>query len=459
MATPLLVLVLFFGGEAVGFTFRQPLTTTTTTHHGNYVCTTTQLFAAAKKTKKKGTTTTTAPPAGIKGFGPTVAAKSRSSSSSYVETDRSKESRSFYERFLEKQGAGDNLKRTALGYTTAEPLPLLPRHSDTTLTTLPTQNAIAKLRGVVCTRDIPKGHDIIHVPYELALNLGPEGDDPTRPAVVFLRDYCAALWQGPHDDAGASRRRDQEHPHYHYYRMLPPYRGTDCLGSTDFFPDSVLEALQSPLVVEETLARRARVVARFQQEIASDDAPFPVWIDGVTPVTADHLQWAVWIITSRVLTVQGSEESGQSYRLLIPYLDMCNHDRTSPHVLTGRAVPGGKLRVVAGETVSVGDAVNICYGGGVAGNDRFLQDYGFLDADGYDIVAQELLCKRRIREGGGSGRTFSVADRERSLNALRATTMKQDEDALVSEIDPAMITAIQYRLGLKKALSQFMIMP
>ena len=139
---------------------------------------------------------------------------------------------------------------------------------------------------------------------------------------------------------------------------------------------------------------------------------------------------------------------------------MCNHDRRSPHVLTGRAVPGGKLRVVAGATVPAGTPVHICYGGGVAGNDRFVQDYGFLDDndEGYALVAQELLGKRRIREGSRVGQTVSEADRERSLTALRATTRAQDQEALERETDAQIRTAIQYRLGLKKALSKFIVM-
>jgi hypothetical protein len=78
--------------------------------------------------------------------------------------------------------------------------------------------------------------------------------------------------------------------------------------------------------------------------------------------------------------------------LLIPFLDMCNPDCTSPHVLTGRAVPGGELKVVAGSQLKEGNAINICYGGGVAGNDRFIQDYGFLDSgmDGTTILLRTI---------------------------------------------------------------------
>jgi hypothetical protein len=177
--------------------------------------------------------------------------------------------------------------------------------------------------------------------------LGQEGADPTGPAVAFLRDYCQVL-SGNNDDVVDEKKSA-------YYKMLPPFRGDDCMGSTYFFSDEALGALQAPLVVAETLKRRERTLGRFQTVEEEED--FPKWIDGTTSVTAEHLQWAVWLITSRVLTVQGAaeDEQGKSYRLLIPFLDMCNHDRSSPHVLTGRAVSGGELKVVAGAAVKEGD--------------------------------------------------------------------------------------------------------
>lgn len=383
-----------------------------------------------KKSKKSGGGGTAA---GIKGFG-AVAAPS-SSNNSNVETDRSKEARAFYE-YLEQHGAGDNLKRCALGY-----FPLSPDDKTDDLS----------LRGVVAMRDIKKGDVIIRIPYEMAVNLGPEGGDPTLPALELLKDYCQVLANNNNDAAVNQKRKP-------YYEMLPPFGGNDCLGSTDFFSEEALEALQSPLVKEETLRRRERTKRRFEQDI-QDDNNFPTWMDG-TPVTPEHLQWAVWLITSRVLTVQGDAEEGRSYRLLIPFLDMCNHDRKSPHILSGRAVPGGELKVVAGAAVKAGEQINICYGGGVAGNDRFIQDYGFLDSDvgAFEMVAQQLLGKRRILEGASAGKTITEADREATLKKLRSTTMKEDMSILESATDSDIRSAVDFRLGVKRALSKQIVM-
>jgi SET domain len=385
-----------------------------------------------KKTKKGGGSSAVV---GLKGFGSvSVSSPSSSKNSVEVEMERSNDARTFYD-FLEKSGAGDTLSRCGLGY--------FPLGEDGT----------TKLRGVVALKDMKKGDPIIRIPYETAINLGPEGADPTGPALALLRVYCETVGgdKGPSDTTSKKRA---------YFAMLPPFRGEDCLGSTDFFSDDALNALQTPLVVAETLKRRQRTLARFESEVAVDES-FPTWVDG-SPVTVEHLQWAVWLITSRVLTVQGGAEEGMSYRLLIPFLDMCNHDRSSIHVLTGRAVAGGDLKVVAGGVVKAGEQINICYGGGMAGNDRFLQDYGFLDTSGgnfaYSMVAQQLLGKRRILEGAGSGRLISEQDREDTLKQLRSTTMEEDTKALEAETDSSLRQAYQYRLGIKKALSKFIVM-
>ena len=191
--------------------------------------------------------------------------------------------------------------------------------------------------------------------------------------------------------------------------------------------------------------------------------------DGGEVATQSHLQWASWIITSRVLTVQGPPESATANRLLIPLIDMCNHDRDSPHVLTGRAIPGGLLKVVAGADIKSGDAINIGYGGSVEGNDRFIQDYGFLDAGGskeknkqgvdgefvaeaYKIVARKLLGKGRSME------RMTVAEQDNAFEALKATSLEDDEELLasgkVTKNDERM--ALEYRIGAKKALKQLM---
>jgi len=389
--------------------------------------------AKKKKTNKKIRNSNNRS-SGLKGFG-SVGGVTKDKQ---VDIDRSNEARLFYD-FVEEGSAGDNFSRCAIGNL---PLEL--------------NNNVLQIRGIAALKPVKKGDNIIRIPYELAVNLGEEGTDPTIPAVVFLKDYCetlVSLSSSPAEDNAVENTKISGKAAY--YQMLPPFRGDDCMSCIDFFSVRALTELQFPLIVEETKKRKEWTSTRFRSEIANN-VNFPKWIDG-SPVTEEQLTWAVWLITSRVLTVQGGAEEGKSYRLLIPFLDMCNHDRSSPHILTGRAVPGGELKVVAGASIKEGDAINICYGGGVAGNDRFLQDYGFLDTssnnEAYNIVVQQLLGKRRMVEGVGAGNFMSESDRLRTMEQLDLTTWEEDTYLLEKETDPSVITAYNYRIGIKKFLN------
>ena len=395
--------------------------------------TSTALFMAKSKTKKKKSAASSG---GLKGFG----GSSPKATAAEGTIDRSKAALTFY-KYLERNGAEPNLKRVGLGYF---PLQIGPTKKD-----------VIQLRGVIALRDIPKGEPIIEIPYEMAIDLGRESSDPTLPATTLLQKYC--VWKSGSDGPPADKERGD------YFAMLPEYMSEDCLGSTDFFSDKALEMLQSPLITEETLSRKELVHLRYERDVetmAQMSSNLYRWSKEEV-ATESHLQWASWIITSRVLTVQGPPESGTANRLLIPLIDMCNHDRDSPHILTGRAMAGATLKVVAGEDVKAGDAINISYGGSVEGNDRFIQDYGFLDSGGskergksdvveaYKIVAKKLTGTKRALT------KLTVDDQERALDALRATTLEEDQEMLnsgeITNIDER--SALEFRIGMKKALA------
>lgn len=405
-------------------------------------------MAKAKPKKKKKASSAAA---GLKGFGSSSNAGSKSTGGTI---DRSPSALKFYDYLQRNNGGESNLKRVGLGYF---PLQIGPNPEDA-----------IQLRGVIALQDIPKGKPIIEIPYEMAIDLGRESADPTLPATTLLQKYCA--WKSNSSVPPGDQDRGD------YFAMLPPYdlESSDCLGSTDFFSDAALGMLQSPMIVEETLSRRALVEARYDRDVrpmAEMSANLYRWDsteEGDDPsenvATKSHLQWASWIITSRVLTVQGAPESSTAHRLLIPLIDMCNHDRDSVNVLTGRAVKGGLLKVLAGADVKAGDAIDIGYGGSVEGNDRFIQDYGFLDAGGstergqpkgggqsvaeaYQIVARKLLGKDRSRA------RMTVAEQEQALEALEETGLGDDETLLasgtVTESDE--LAALEYRIGVKRA--------
>jgi len=392
------------------------------------------LYMAAsksKKKKKKGNKSV----AGLKGFG---SASSSGALPDNVKLDKSKETMAFYE-YLERNGAGGpQLKRVALAY-----------FDDS-------------LRGMVALKNIDKGDTILDIPYELAWNLGMESSDPTLPGITVLQDYLKQTGAST-DVKNDDNNNNQGNKRADYLTMMPKFMSEDCLGSTDFFSETALEALQSPLIVEETKYRQQLSELRFERDIKPllSNELF-LWKETNQPVTEQHLRWAVWLVTSRVLTVQGDIPT-QKYRLMIPLIDMCNHDRQSPHVLTGRAVAGGRLKVTAGCNIQLGQQINICYGGGVVGNDRFVQDYAFLDADekAYDIVAKILTGRQRILEGKNIDRPtlLAVSDRQLAMESLQQTTIEQDQTLLKEDDNNTLMSndmksAIQYRLGVKLALQK-----
>jgi hypothetical protein len=210
--------------------------------------------------------------------------------------------------YLENLNAGTNWKRVALGY-----FPIENENMEDPLL----------LRGVVALQKIKKGEIIIEIPYEAAWNLGRESSDPTLPGTTVLQEYCKYLNAKSIEDeisTTITTKRDLGP----YLDMLPPFNSFDVLGSTDFFSDEALDMLQSPQIKEETLARREKCELRFERDIEpmmEISKNLYKWIDG-EKVTVEHLNWAVWLVTSRVLNVEGEAGTGERYRLMIPLIDM-----------------------------------------------------------------------------------------------------------------------------------------
>jgi len=393
------------------------------------------LNAAAKsKTPKKKVTSD--PIISLRGFGgkggSTSSSRGRSSSESDAqpnyEIDRSKEALEYYDYIEKGCTEFSNLKRVALAHFSSI-------HPDIGHT--------KGLRGVVALRPIKKNEIIIQIPYSMSINLGSDRTDVTVAALNLLRSLCQ--YQSTSSMTTI-------------FKSLPSLNGVDCKGSTDFFSMKALDALQFPPILKETLLRRENVRSRFEAQVQpktlllgndAEESTLLVLPDG-SNVTEDHLRWAVWLVASRVITVQGPSDdeftTPSCYKLLIPLIDMCNHDRNSPHILSGRATTGGTLKIVAGCNIAAGDEITICYGGGVEGNDRFIQDYGFLDnhVDSFNIVARMLLAKGK----------FSSSEIKSILERFRESTIEEDEAELSKlELEADIRSAIQFRLGVKKALA------
>ena len=94
------------------------------------------------------------------------------------------------------------------------------------------------LRGVIALKKIPKGDIIIKIPYEAALKLGIENNDPTLPCSILLQEYCQWILG---TDLSKMKKRDLGP----YLQVLPHF-GSDELGSTDFSVRKLLICYSHP---------------------------------------------------------------------------------------------------------------------------------------------------------------------------------------------------------------------
>jgi hypothetical protein len=263
------------------------------------------LFATktSSNNKKKSGSSSASISTGLKGFGSLTTSASKTTGD--IPIDRSPAAMKFY-TFLENNGAGSNLKRVALGF-----FPVDPNNKDS-----------PKIRGVVALQKIQKGEIIIEIPYEAAWNLGMESSDPTLPGTMILQEYSKWISSDASTQSlGADRKSRDLGP---YLAVFPEFQSIDVLGSTDFFSDEALEQLQYPPIVEETRSRKKRVMERFERDVepmTQIASNLYKWKNGEA-VTEEHLRWAVWLVTSRVLTVQGEEGTGDKFRIMIPLIDM-----------------------------------------------------------------------------------------------------------------------------------------
>jgi len=282
------------------------------------------------------------------------------------------------------------------------------------------------IRGLVATKDIAEGESIIEIPLGASIELSnsESAKDPSQSALTLLRLYREARDGDPQP----------------YFDLLPAMGSPDLATMPDFFSDSELEMMQCPTAVEKT-RRRGQLCAKRAEEHG---------------FSTDEVKWALCSVTMRSFTVLSPVDG--LLRLLLPGIDLLNHDSDAPHRFRVRwnmhGVFDGLFKVVAGREVKKGEEVRICYGGnpyraeGCGGdcsgdiawtNEQYLQRYGFVDKSlGTTMVDGRWL----VSEAAASVR-----------EAMSQTTAAEDEALLEdSQLAPALRVAIELRLHMKRAL-------
>lgn len=268
------------------------------------------------------------------------------------------------------------------------------------------------LRGVMATRTIAAGEEIVAIPASCAVDLGMQGSDPVPAALRML----------------ARREADEGSARDAYYATLPPPDSPD-LCTPDFFSEKEIQMLQWPPLIVAVRKRSAAIRKALGGTAPSGDTPITQL--AIAGGRMREVRWAVWLVQSRVLTVRGAD--GEGHKLLIPFIDMFNHRASSAHYLTGRT--DGMLRVVAGRPVSIGDHIEIVYGTPDTSNADFLGYYGFVDPAA--APADEALLKAHPE----------------AKPMLLQTSVEEDEALLAAGPPINEALALNFRIALKRALA------
>jgi hypothetical protein len=177
------------------------------------------------------------------------------------------------------------------------------------------------LRGVRTTRRVPRGAELLRIPRALTLDEG-----------VADASSVGRIWKEP-GVAGAATppppyarlalllmyeiRRGDASPYATYLRLLPsPADFSREGGPAVLWEEEELHLLECDKLIDDTLARRARVEA---SPLISAHALATRWgelgLPGPSPTQAE-LRWAVAAVTSRAYGAQ--QEDGTAVSLLIP---------------------------------------------------------------------------------------------------------------------------------------------
>lgn len=285
------------------------------------------------------------------------------------------------------------------------------------------------MRGLTATRDIAAGESIIELPLGAVIELS---DDDHQKDLSFSALTLLKLYKDPSSTPGGDASP--------YFDLFPPPGSEPMATMPDFFSDAELDLMQHPPASAKTQRRKSLC-----QERAKENN-----------VDVADVTWAWCAVAQRSFTVLSPLDG--VLRLLLPGIDMLNHDSDSLHAFKVRwnlhGVFEGTFKVVAGSPVKKGEEICICYGGspgrpdGCDGdckgdvawtNDQYLQRYGFVDSS----IGSTMVDGRWL--------TSDAAAPVRE--ALAQTSVEEDEALLKDEsLSVAARAAIEFRVHMKRAL-------
>lgn len=295
-------------------------------------------------------------------------------------------------------------------------------------------------RGMFATQNIKKDQIVCMIPSNVALALSDpskKGEDaPTfaHGGLNFLQMYC-----------NKPEARQMWAP---YLDTLPKNKNSPYFDPTpDYYSEEEIELLEFPRLIKNIRQRK--------QDIAE--------LAKANGMTYEELQFATWLVSSRAFNINLAEEDkttddesqfderGQliakagsglkSIRVMVPFLDMVNHDSMTPNCRFTMIDPekdDAWFAIEANRPIPVGKEIKIAYRFGVYSTVELLLNYGF-------VPEQNKVDTIMLRKGGD--------DTIASLDGW-TTTLEEDQSMLnmmEADVSSPLKKILEFRKTLKEA--------
>ncbi|WCJ33613.1 Rubisco methyltransferase family protein [Euphorbia peplus] len=243
--------------------------------------------------------------------------------------------------------------------------------------------------GLIASQPIPKGSDLIVLPYHIPLKFEFHGaDGPATSALVNLaQNIPEELWAMKLGLRLLHERAKVGSFWWSYISNLP-----ETLSVPIFFPGEDIKNLQyAPLLYQ--VNKRCRFLLDFEQQVKQtlenlkpDHHPY-----GGQDVDASSLGWAMSAVSTRAFRLYGEklpDGNPNTVPMMLPLIDMCNHSFSpNARILQEQDPRNSKMliKVVAETPIKQEDPLLLNYG--CLNNDFFLLDYGFvIPSNPYDCI-------------------------------------------------------------------------
>ena len=292
-------------------------------------------------------------------------------------------------------------------------------------------------RGLYATKSFKKGDIICKIPSDCALALA-------DPSVVAETEMSVA--DGAVNYLQWYAMNPQAKEMWSPYIDTLPTREANFDPTPDFYSDEEIAQLEFPMIAKQALERKEQLAEVSQK----------------TNIPFDELQFATWLVSSRSFSIKitvddsdlvrdtaGSDDlkgnsaaykvKEQGLRVLLPYLDMINHESdnyNSELHLIDPEKDDAWFAIRAARPIKKNKEITISYGAaGVETSVGLLMNYGFVqDENKFDA----LLLKN-----GGDDCISSVDG--------WSTTLEDDEQQLAAGVSGNMANVLRFRTKMKRS--------